>query len=262
MAPGGWDNRSFRIGSDLVARLPSAGAYAAQVDKEHRWLPHLASQLPLEIPSPVAIGQPGCGYPWKWSIYRWLEGEPLSSTRGVDALVIGREVGGFLAALHRIDATDGPAPGAHNFGRGGDLRRYDREVRLALVILEGRIDKKAIDLWASAMDTGWGAQPVWVHGDISPGNLLVRSGHLGAVIDFGNLGVGDPACDLAIAWTWFDGPARRELRSALALDAETWLRGRAWGLWKALIVAAGMAQTNAVEYAKPFEVIDRCLGDP
>lgn len=256
VVPGGWDNRCFRVGDDRVARLPSDAAYASQPAREHRWLPRLAAHLPLAIPSPAALGRPGCGYPWPWSVHRWIEGTPL---RGRGSAV-GRGLGGFLAALHRIDADRGPAPGAHNFHRGGDLRAYDREVRRALSILEGRVDaRRALALWERASGTRWVRPPLWVHGDVGPDNLLQSAGRLAAAIDFGNLAVGDPACDLAIAWTWLDDDGRRAFRAAAGLDEATWLRGRAWALWKALVVAAGLAPTTAREFAAPLEVVERCL---
>jgi aminoglycoside phosphotransferase (APT) family kinase protein len=172
------------------------------------------------------------------------------------------EPGAFLEALQRIDATGGPGPGRHNFHRGGDLAVYDEEVHRALVILEGRVEEReAMRLWRSAMATHWDRPSVWVHGDISPGNLLTRSRHLTAIIDFGNLAVGDPACDLAIGWSWFDRETCKALRAALPLDGAAWLRGRAWALWKALVVAAGMSPTNAIEHADPMRVVQRCLAD-
>jgi aminoglycoside phosphotransferase (APT) family kinase protein len=129
-----------------------------------------------------------------------------------------------------------------------------------LAILESTMDRRAVaTLWKKALAARWHADPVWIHGDVSPGNLLLRSGRLNAVIDFGNLAVGDPACDLAIAWTWFDSDARKAFRSGLPQDDATWLRARGWALWKALVVAAGMSPTNAVEYAEPHRVVERCL---
>ena len=258
--PGGWDNRSFRLGDELVARFPSDEAYASQVEKEYRWLPLLAPHLPAAIPTPIAMGVPGPGYPWRWSIYDWIDGDPASSGTRVNPLLVASDLAQFLGALHRIDPKDGPPPGTHNFHRGGDLRVYDDEVDRALAVLDSTIDRAAAGaLWKKALATRWRGEPVWIHGDVSPANLLLRSGRLNAVIDFGNLGVGDPACDLAIAWSWFDAGARAQFRSALALDEGTWLRGRAWALWKALVVAAGLSPTNAVDYQDPLAVVSKCL---
>ncbi|HEX3057938.1 MAG TPA: aminoglycoside phosphotransferase family protein [Usitatibacter sp.] len=256
--PPGWDNCTLRLGGDLLVRLPTDAAYAHQVDKEQQWLPRLARHLPLTIPSPVAMGRPTSEYPWNWSIYRWIEADASS----LPTSAFARELGEFLQALQRIDATGGPGPGRHNFHRGGDLAVYDEEVRRALVILEGRVEaREAMRLWRSATATNWDHPAVWIHGDISRSNLLTRSHRLTAVIDFGNLAVGDPACDLAIGWSWFDRETCEALRTALPLDDATWLRGRAWSLWKALVVAAGISPTNAIEHADPMRVVQRCLAD-
>ena len=245
LEPGGWDNRTFRLGSEMTVRLPSAGRYRDQVEKEQRWLPRLAPLLPFAIPTPVAKGEPGRGYPFPWSVYRWLEGEPARPNNIADMPAFATQLAGFLQALQRVDATGGPSPGSHNFWRGGSLAHYDRETRDALERLGGEIDVRgARSLWADALSSAWRRAPVWLHGDVAVGNLLVRDGRLAAVIDFGSSGVGDPACDLAIAWTLFDGKSRAAFRQALPLDAETWMRGRGWTLWKALILVAGMAGTN------------------
>jgi len=256
----GWDNRSFRLGEQMIVRLPSAAAYAAQVEKEHRWLPRLAPFLPLQIPTPLSIGEPASGYPWKWSIYRWIEGKTAAPEVATNSNDFAAGVAGFLVALQRIDPTGGPSPGPHNFYRGGALTTYDAEVREAIGILERRIDTKAATtIWEAALRTTWDKSPVWIHGDISVGNLLAQDGQLRAVIDFGMLGVGDPACDLSIAWTLFRGRSREVFRAMLPLDSGTWIRGRAWTLWKALIVEAGLSRTNAVEWAQPRHVIDEVL---
>jgi aminoglycoside phosphotransferase (APT) family kinase protein len=245
---GGWDNRSFRLGDTMLVRLPSAAAYAAQVETEQCWLPRLAPHLPLAIPEPLACGRPGEGYPFNWSIYRWIEGEAAAAARVGDLQAFAAALAGFLGALQRIDPAGGPEPGARNFHRGGALAAYDAEAREAMRRLSASIDAvAATSLWDAAVRTTWQPDPVWVHGDVSAGNLLVRDGELAAVIDFGQLAVGDPACDLAIAWTFLDRRSRAVFRSTLAPDADTWLRGRAWGLWKAAIVTAGLAGTNAVE---------------
>jgi aminoglycoside phosphotransferase (APT) family kinase protein len=244
----------------MVVRLPRAAAYAAQVEKEHRWLPQLAPQLPLQIPTPLALGKPGDGYPWEWSVYRWIEGETVARERIGDLKNFATGLADFLIALQRIDTTDGPRPGPHNFYRGGSLTTYDVEARQAIAVLKGKLDAEAAtEVWDLALKTTWDRPPVWLHGDVSAGNLLVHKGRLSAIIDFGMVGVGDPACDLSVAWTLFGGESRRVFRAMLPLDPGTWARGRAWTLWKALIVAADLTETNAVEAARPWSVIDEVL---
>jgi aminoglycoside phosphotransferase (APT) family kinase protein len=260
VALGGWDNRTFRLGEHLLVRMPSAAAYETQVEKEHRWLPKLAPLLPLPIPAPLAIGQPAEGYPWRWSIYRWLEGDIAVPERIADLRDFATGLAQFLVALQRIDPTGGPPPGKSNFYRGGPLSAYDTETRRAIAALKGRIDvDAAIEVWEAALATAWRGSPVWVHGDVSVGNLLVKEGRLSSVIDFGQLAVGDPACDLSIAWTLFEGESRKIFRTTLPLDADTWARGRGWTLWKAMIVAAGLTNTNAIEAAQPWRIIDEVL---
>lgn len=258
--PGGWDNRMFHLGGHMTVRLPSAAEYAHQVEKEHVWLPRLARSLPLEIPTPLAMGKPAGSYPWRWSVYRWLEGVTATPERVADLSDFAASLAQFLVALQSIDPTGGPPPGPHNFHRGGSLTTYDAETRKAIAVLGGRIDgAAATEIWELAVAAAWRDSPVWVHGDVSAGNLLVQGGRLSSVIDFGMLGVGDPACDLSIAWTLFHGESRKVFRAALPSDAETWARGRGWALWKALIVAAKLTETNTLEAASPWRVIDEIL---
>lgn len=262
VVPGGWDNKSFRLGEHMLVRLPSAQAYALQVQKEHRWLPMLAPKLALSIPQPLALGAPAEGCPWRWSIYRWIEGDTAAPERIADLRDFAARLAQFLVALQSIDSTGGPAPGPHNFHRGGPLTHCDAEARQAIAALAGRIDvDTATEVWEAALATSWHGPPVWLQGDVSAGNLLVKGGRLIAVIDFGQLGVGDPACDLAIAWTLLGGAGREVLRARLGLDSATWARGRGWTLWKALIVAAGLAKTDAVEAARPWHIIAEVLAD-
>ena len=260
--PGGWDNRTFHLGEEMLVRLPSAEAYAAQVEKEHRWLPRLAPLLPLPIPVPLAKGVPTTAYPWPWSVYHWIEGERATIDRIADLSRFATDVAEFLVALQRIDATGGPPAGPHNFYRGGPLLVYDADTRTAIAALHGRIDTAAATtVWEAALSTTWHGSPVWVHGDVSPGNLLVKDGRLHAVIDFGSSGVGDPACDLVIAWTFLSGKSREAFRAALPLDRAAWARARGWALWKALILVAGHADTNAPEAATSRQIIDDVLAD-
>jgi len=258
----GWDNRTYRLGEDMAVRLPSAEAYAEQVEKEHRWLPRLAPLLPLPIPVPLAMGVPAQGYPWPWSVYRWLEGENATIERIADLAQFATTLAQFLAALQRIDPAGGPPPGQHNFFRGAPLSIYDTETRDAIASLNGRIDTDAVTAaWEAALQATWHGSSVWLHGDVSAANLLVKRGRLSAVIDFGCSGVGDPACDLTIAWTLFSGESREAFRAALPVDGATWARGRGWALWKSLITLAEHIDTNPLEAKKAQRVIDKALAD-
>ena len=259
----GWDNRTFRLGPELTLRLPSGNWYAQQVDKEQRWLPVLAPQLPLPIPTPVARGAPGEGFPYSWSVYRWLDGELASRARIGDLNGFATTLAEFLRALGRIDATGGPEPGQHNFFRGGPLATYAEETQQAIDALGAEVPgDEAKRLWEDAMATSWDRDPVWFHGDVAIGNLLVRDGRLAAVLDFGSSGVGDPACDTVIAWTFLSGPSRDRFRAELDVDAGTWSRGRGWALWKALISLVGHLENDSPDAALARRDIDQLLTPP
>ena len=249
----GWDNTTFRLGDALSVRLPSDDSYVPQVAKEQRWLPSLAPQLPLPIPRPVAQGMPGNGFPRPWSVYGWLEGEPASVDRIADLERFAADLAGFLVALYGVDPTGGPPAGEHSFFRGGPLTTYDAQTRETLSTLEGRIDTVAAEaVWDEALDAPWRGRAVWVHGDVTAANLLVADGELSAVLDFGCAAVGDPACDLAIAWTFFDDESRPAFQRALRPDEGTWARGRGWALWKALITHARLAPGEEDRISRRF----------
>jgi aminoglycoside phosphotransferase (APT) family kinase protein len=208
------------------------------------------------------MGVPAAGYPWHWSVYRWLEGENATIERIDDLRRFATTLARFLAALQQIDPSGGPPPGQHNFFRGGPLATYDAETRDAISALHGEIDTEAVTgVWEAALKATWHGTPVWLHGDLSASNLLVRRGRLSAVIDFGCLGVGDPACDLTIAWTLFSGESRAAFCAALPVDDGTWARGRGWALWKGLITLAEHVDTNPLEAGKARRVIDEVLAD-
>ena len=235
VAQGGWDNWTFHLGPDLVVRLPSAAEYALAVEKEHRWLPVLAPQLPLPIPVPQGKGEPSQGYPHPWSIYPWLDGVTAAADRIVGPVRFAGDLAGFLAALQGVDVADGPRPGVHNWFRGGTLRTYDDVAQRALGELTGHVNVGlAREIWANALGARWDGVERWFHGDVAEGNLLLEDGRLSAVIDFGTCGVGDPACDLAVAWTLLTAEGRRVFRDRLSVDEASWARGRGWALWKAL----------------------------
>lgn len=231
----GHDNRTFHLGDDLTIRLPSGKEYEPQIQKEAKWLPVLAQHLSLPITAPVAKGKPTPEYPLAWSINRWLVGETVTHTN-VDLQKFAIELARFLKELEAINAENGPQAGAHNFYRGGDLAVYIEEFEQALTQLPAGPQRNHYqDIWTTALATKWEKKPVWVHGDIAVGNLLVNDGHLSGVIDFGILGTGDPACDLVMAWTFFDSKTRKAFKEEMGLDDTTWQRGKAWALWKALI---------------------------
>lgn len=258
----GWDNRTYRLGDQMTVRLPTAVAYTPAIEKEHRWLPLLAPSLPVPVPVPLAMGAPGEGYPFHWSIRGWLDGETASPERIDDLSGFAVSVAEFIVALQRIDATGGPAAGAHSFYRGAPPAHYDDETRRSLARLDGRIDTAtASAVWDAALDAAWPGPPVWFHGDIAHGNLLVRDGRLVAVIDFGTSGVGDPACDLVIAWTMFSGDSRESFRKAVGQDAGTWARARGWALWKALITLADDIDKDEERAAVNHRVINEVLAD-
>ena len=260
--PNGWDNRTFRLGNEMSVRLPSAERYASQVEKEHRWLPVLAPHLHLPIPTPLAMGVPDHCYPWHWSVYRWLDGESAATGHIADPVQFAIALGQFLLALQRINPKGGPVPGQHNFFRGGDLSIYDAETRSSIGTLKDTIDAESANaLWEKSLDSTWHGSPVWVHGDVSASNLLVKDGRLCGVIDFGSSAVGDPACDLTIAWTLFSGQARDAFRTTAQADRATWARSRGWALWKALITLKEAIAQDLSRAHEARRVIGEALSD-
>jgi aminoglycoside phosphotransferase (APT) family kinase protein len=256
VANGGWDNWTFHLGDAMLARLPSAAEYALAVDKEQRWLPALAPRLPLAIPAPLAKGQPGAGYPFAWSVYHWLDGEPASAERINDSVRFAVDLADFLAALQSVDTTDAPRPGKHNWFRGGTLRTYDGLAQRALTALDGHVDiDLARTIWKNALDARWDGVESWFHGDLAQGNLLLNGGELAAVIDFGTCGVGDPSCDYAIAWTLLTADGRRVFRKRLSVDDAAWARGRGWALWKTLDTCAHTLGRADEEAANALRVL-------
>jgi aminoglycoside phosphotransferase (APT) family kinase protein len=260
--PRGHDNITFRLGESMSVRLPSGEGYVPQVSKEQHWLPVLAPQLPLPIPGPVAQGVPGCGYPWPWSVYRWLDGQVAAVTPVADLNRFAADLAGFLAALYRIDPTGGPQAGYDTCYFGVALQHWDAQTRESISKLDGQIDTRGVtEVWNAALASRWDGPDQWFHGDIAPGNLLVSDGHLSAVIDFGIAGIGDPACDTAIAWAFFDGDCRETYRSSLPLDEAAWARGRGWALWKALITIALYDTSQPGERAESMAIIEAVVAE-
>jgi aminoglycoside phosphotransferase (APT) family kinase protein len=248
--PDGTVNVIYRLGGSLSVRLPRREGPEIEDDLEFRWLPFLAPQLPVEIPSPVARGAPGAGYPWYWSIHTWLDGELPTAPLDAD------DVAGFVAALQRIDASGGPEPAG---GRGRPLEWRERFVRDALERVEA---PGALELWDRAMRAPeWTGARVWIHADLDRRNVLVRDGRLTGVLDWGGLGLGDPAVDVMVAWKLVAREERDRFRALLDVDDATWLRAQGWVVSQALIALGYYTpETNPALFAEAtrwlMEVID------
>ncbi|KTS85344.1 hypothetical protein NS183_13015 [Microbacterium testaceum] len=258
MVESGNDHRTFRLGDDLLARLPADVAYVPQVEKEQRWLPRLAPHLPLPIPTVAGRGRASDPFPAPWSVYQWIAGRRPDPAVLPGDIALAENLAAFLSALRRTDATDGPPPGEHSAFRGGGVEQWDDQVVRRFDLLERPARDRARGVWRDALDAAFTGPPVWVHGDVAIGNLLVDDDHqLAAVIDFGCSAIGDPACDTVVFWTQFRRTARRAFRDTLDLDDATWARGAGWTLWKGLIMLTNITPGEA-EFAKRVlaEVLD------
>jgi aminoglycoside phosphotransferase (APT) family kinase protein len=234
----GWDNCIYRLGADLVVRLPRRALGAAHLDRERQWLPVLAPRLPLPVPVPLAEGLPTEGYPWHWTVCRWLAGQSAAVQPVADLGHAAVALAQFVTALQAIDPAGGP--GSEFRGGGDALAGHDRAVRGAIETLPDTFDPAAVIVaWQAALAAPrWTGPAVWMHGDLHPANLLVCQGRISAVIDFGLVAVGDPACDLMVGWTFLTTPARRRFQTALAAGDPTWARARGWALEFGLMCAA------------------------
>ncbi len=255
LLPWGTDNALYRLGTDKVVRLPRIEWAAGGVARDFEWLPRLAPLLPVAIPVPIARGAPGEGYEWDWGVYPWLEGETPPPDADQPAALVG-EVAAFVRALRAVDVPDGP----EGF-RAGPLGPREEMVRDALAQLEGVIDTEAAAAaWEKARNVvEWDRPPVWLHGDLLPGNFLLRDGRLTGVIDWGGVGVGDPAAEMLAAWSLFDRAGRDEFRAQLEVDDATWERGRGWALSVGLIALPYYAETNPTLAATARRLIREVL---
>jgi aminoglycoside phosphotransferase (APT) family kinase protein len=259
---GGTVNAMYRLGDDMVVRLPLRQSGAKAVLLERQWLPQLASHLPARIPEILGDGEPGDGYPWPWSVYRWLAGDHPEAGELKEPVLLAQDLAAFVAAMRSI--TFPGAPKAH---RGGPVASQDAETRSAISELRG-IPEEDVDcdavtaIWEQALRVpDWNGPAVWLHADLMPGNLVIDGGRLTAVIDFGCMGVGDPACDLFPAWNLLPADAREAFRRALAVDDATWIRGRGRTLSQALIALPYYRQTNPAMASNARHVIRAVLAE-
>jgi aminoglycoside phosphotransferase (APT) family kinase protein len=252
------DNRTYRLGNHMLIRMPTAEDYALKVPKEQELLPQLAKRLSVSIPAPIKMGKPSADYPYPFSIYKWLSGKSINllTLTDQDKEQLAFDVAKFLKELQAITDVEGPGPGQHNWWRGDHVSVYNKGVREQIAALAEIIDApRALVLWDQACATKWDKKPVWIHGDFAIGNILMDGGKLSAVIDFGGAAVGDSACDLVIAWTYLSGKARETFISEMDMDFDTWLRARAWALWKATFELCQIADKKSSEAEVQNQII-------
>lgn len=256
----GTDHDIYRLGDGFAVRMPRIAWATGQATKEARWLPVLAPHLPLAVPVPVAMGRPAEGYPFEWSVYEWLPGANANGTL-TDLERAAVDLAGFVTALRRVD-TSGGFPRRRG-GRGAPLAENDEQVRRSIAELGDRVDGTAVlRSWEESLDAApHEGREVWVHGDLLPGNLLVVDGRLSAVIDFGALNVGDPACDLQPAWNVFAGTNRQRFRAELGVDDAAWLRGRGWALCQAVVALPYYWDTNPGMIRQASHALAEVLAD-
>lgn len=258
----GLDNKTYRVGDDMLIRMPTAESYALKVPIEQELLPTLAKHLSIAIPAPIKMGKPSDDYPYAFSIYKWLDGSSANHVtldeQSLENLAF--DLATFLKELQAITDVEGPSPGQHNWYRGDHISVYDSGAREQIAKLADIIDSNsAIDLWDRACGTKWNKEPIWIHGDFAFGNILIKYNKLSGVIDFGGTAMGDPACDLVIAWTYLSGKARDVFITEMGLDEDIWLRARAWALWKATFELCNIADKNSPEALFQKKIIDEVL---
>ncbi len=248
IASSGTDNSLFRLGNDYVIRLPrvewSPGSVTKSIEKEFTWIPQVSQLLKMATSNPVFKGNSQAEYPWPWLINQWNEGHNPRFEQENEYDMLAIDLAHFLNELHGIKLANGPAS-----RRGVPLNNLDSETQKAIGELAGEVDIPAItSLWKQLASTpAWNKEPVWVHGDFLPGNILVQDQRLTAVIDFSDLGIGDPACDLVIAWSLFNSTSREIFRENLVnMDEDTWHRGQGWALSIALIMLPYYKNSNPV----------------
>ncbi len=246
VASSGTDNALFRLGNEYVVRLPrvewAVGSVTTSIAKEFEWIPKISRLLKIPISEPVFKGSANSYYSWPWIVAKWHDGYNPLFEQHDEYELLAQDVAIFLNELHGISLANGPAS-----RRGVALHELDKETRQAISELEGEVDVQAVtSLWTRLTTiSSWNKKPLWVHGDFLPGNILVQDNRLRAVIDFSDVGMGDPACDLVIAWSLFNAHSRQVFRAALDhIDDATWERGRGWALSIALIMLPYYKNSN------------------
>ena len=255
----GTDNVLFRLGSEYVVRLPRIDWATESIHKEFEWVPKISRFLTIPISTPLFKGDPELSYPWSWTVTRWNEGHTPNLEKEGEYALLANDLADFLNELHQIPLANGPTS-----RRGIPLTELDADTRKAIACLKGEIDVESVTSRWNQLSSApsWSKDPVWVHGDFLPGNILVQNNRLSAVIDFSDVGMGDPACDLVIGWSLLNSHSRRYFRENLKnIDDATWDRGRGWALSIALIMLPYYKYSNPVLALLARQMIDNVLCD-
>ena len=249
-------NGIYRLGAELYARLPRMASFANDLERELRLLPRVAAHVSLQVPEAVATGHPAADYPFTWAIYRWIRGQPYADQLVDDESRAAQDLARFVTQLREMDTSGAPRTGR------APLRELDDSTRAAIEAAGDQIDAAAAAAaWQGALDSpAWEGSPVWIHTDLLRPNLLVTGGRIGAVLDFGGVGIGDPAADVIAAWSVFGSAGRLAYRAALDVDDSTWDRARGYALHQAALIIPYYRDTNPrfVETARRtiHEVLD------
>lgn len=272
----GNDNRTFHLGTSMLIRCPSKKKYSCRIVKEFKCLSILSERLDkltsISMTKPIACGKANDEYPYNWLINTYIEGDQITreNIKEIDLNILAKDLGTFLNCLYNIpinifnkDELEGLKPSEENFFRGGNLENYTSDVHKAVEILGNSIDNKIVyEIWNNALQTVWNNTPVIVHGDISWGNTIIKNGTLNGIIDWGQVSVGDPACDLVVYWILFDESSRKIFRDTVDLSEDTWKRARAWCLWKGLIILSNICDASFLpEWKNPELIIKNLLND-
>jgi aminoglycoside phosphotransferase (APT) family kinase protein len=242
VASSGTVNAIFRLGNELAVRLPLLHEYDADARREWKWLTRLAGHLPLDIPSPVAIGTPSQAYPCHWLVVRWINGVNAAPASVRSPERAAEALGNFVVTLRQADIVGEDLP----HYRGEALHLRDELTRRAIDQVSNEFDRRSLlKSWDRSLSTpDWTCKPCLFHGDLHPGNVLSEHGELSAVIDFGSLGTGDPSVDALPAWWMFSGRARAIFREAGEFQSCMWERARGWALSIALIALPYYRESN------------------
>ncbi len=260
VASNGTDNAMYRLGDRLSVRMPKIHWAVAPLEREFAWLPRIAAALPFAAPVPLALGEPGHGYPWRWTVCRWLEGaHPIAGeVEGADRLAA--DLAGFVRAMRALDPAGAPITAWPR-----PLHEEDELVRSNLGTLADELAPVLDDIvavWDEALAAPhWDGAPTWIHGDLAPSNLLLSDGRLTGVLDFSAMGLGDPASDLRAAWNLLPASARAVFRDEVGADDATWARARGWVLLQALAQLPYYAERNPPLAANARHVIGELVAE-